>query len=128
MKKLIIISTLFAGFGLSLNPMQANPQKCQPGYVVPLLRKGIVQENGDFLIPDVGGRTYGMHINDNVVKKKDLDAEKHRAIANAQVTNVTTRWNSAADSAQESCVVTIKTANGRTIEVKLFPYAYVQKK
>jgi hypothetical protein len=128
MKKLIIISTLFAGFGLSLNPIQANPQKCQPGYVVPILHKGIVQENGDFFVPGSDGRTYGMFINGNVVKRKDLETEKHQAIANAQVANVLTHWNSAADSAQESCVVTIKAPNERTTEVTLFPYAYVQKK
>lgn len=127
MKKLIIISTLFAGFGLSINPVQSNLQKCTPGYVVPLLHKGIVQENGDFLIPDAGGRTYGMYVNGRVVKKRDLDVEKHQAIENAQVANVTTHWNSAADATQESCSVTIKTLNGRTTEVTLFPYAYVQK-
>jgi hypothetical protein len=128
MKKLIIISTLLTGFSLSINPVQANLQKCTPGYVVPLLHKGIVQENGDFLIPEPGGRTYGMYINGNIVKRKDLDAQKHQAIANAQVANVITHWNSAADPAQESCSVTIKTLSGRTTEVTLFPYAYVQKK
>lgn len=121
MNKLLTIGFTIALSMGAADVSYASSTKCNAEYVAGVLQQASV-DKGDLVVPE---RRYGMEVNKNSVP--DHMASPMQAVLNeANAEKIKATWVPAAKETEEKCLINLTHSNGKTTEVALYPYSYVE--